>query len=161
LEWCNSYPGKDSSPYPVVHGIPPAQSSKKSAPLGVSGHNGILTSVYYEGPNISCAAFAEFEDFHSKPASLWWYVLNPTQSSFPEEERLIDTDVLFQCVYRAKLGIQVIKDRLDFIEKYFPTMYNFTVAILNGSYMFQLQSSRHQVLYVRSIKGNHIPVIYI
>jgi len=32
--------------------------------------NGILTSVYYEVPNIACAAFAEFVDFHSKPASL-------------------------------------------------------------------------------------------
>jgi len=27
--------------------------------------------------------------------------------------------------------------------------------------MFQLQSSHHQAVYVRSIKGNHIPVVYI
>jgi len=40
-------------------------------------------------------------------------------------------------------------------------MYNFTVAIINGSYMFQLHSSNHQAVYVRSIKGNHIPVVYI
>jgi len=39
-------------------------------------------------------------------------------------------------------------------------MYNFTVAIINGSYMFQLQSS-HQAVYVRSTKGNHVPVVYI
>ena len=50
------------------------------------------------------AAFTEFIDFHSKPASLWWYVLNPAQSSFPEEERLVDTDASFWCVYGAKLG---------------------------------------------------------
>ena len=66
--------------------------------------NGILTSVYYEVPNIACAAFAEFVNFHSIPPSLWWYVLNPTQSSFPEEERLVDTGVSFWCVYRGKLG---------------------------------------------------------
>jgi len=30
--------------------------------------NGILTHVYYEVPNIACAAFAEFVNFHSKPA---------------------------------------------------------------------------------------------
>ena len=40
-------------------------------------------------------------------------------------------------------------------------MHNFTVAIKNSSYMFQLQSSHHQALYVRSIKGNFIPVVYI
>ena len=44
--------------------------------------NGILTSVYYEVPNIACAAFAELVDFYSKPASLLWYVLNPTHLSF-------------------------------------------------------------------------------
>jgi len=43
-------------------------------------------------------------------------VLNPTQLSFPEEERLVDTNVSIQCVYRGKLGFQVIKDWLDFIE---------------------------------------------
>jgi hypothetical protein len=29
------------------------------------------------------------------------------------------------------------------------------------TYMFQLQSSRQQAGYVRSTKGNHIPVVYI
>jgi len=38
LDWCTSCPGKDSSPYQVGRGLPPAQSSKKSFPLGVSGH---------------------------------------------------------------------------------------------------------------------------
>jgi hypothetical protein len=64
--------------------------------------NGILTSVDYDIPKIACPAFAEFVDFHTKPASLWWYVLNPTQSSFPEKEGLIDTDVLFRGVYGRK-----------------------------------------------------------
>jgi hypothetical protein len=40
-------------------------------------------------------------------------------------------------------------------------MHNCTVAIINGSYMFQLKSSHHQAVYVRSIKGSHIPVVYI
>jgi len=39
-------------------------------------------------------------------------------------------------------------------------MYNFTVAITNGSYMFQLQSGHHQAVYVRIIKQNHILVFY-
>jgi hypothetical protein len=37
-------------------------------------------------------------------------------------------------------------------------MNSFTVAAINGSYTFQLQSSHHQAVYVRSIKGNIIPV---
>jgi len=40
-------------------------------------------------------------------------------------------------------------------------MHNFTVAITNGSYIYQLQSSHNQAAYVRSIKGNHISVAYI
>ena len=40
-------------------------------------------------------------------------------------------------------------------------MHNFTVAIINGSYIYQLQSSHNQAVYVRSIKGNHISVAYI
>jgi len=40
-------------------------------------------------------------------------------------------------------------------------MYNFTVAIINGSYTFQLHSWQHQAVYVRSIKANHISVVYI
>jgi len=40
-------------------------------------------------------------------------------------------------------------------------MYIFTVAVINGSYMFQLQSSHHQAVYVRSIKGYHISAVYI
>jgi uncharacterized protein YqjF (DUF2071 family) len=40
-------------------------------------------------------------------------------------------------------------------------MHYVTVAIINGSYMFQLQSSNQQAVYVRSIKGNHIPVVYV
>ena len=32
---------------------------------------------------------------------------------------------------------------------------------INGSYMFQLHSSHHQAVYVRSIRGNFIAVAYI
>ena len=46
-------------------------------------------------------------------------------------------------------------------QKYFPSMHNFSVAIINGSYMFQLHSSHHQAVYVRSIRGNFIPAAYI
>jgi len=40
-------------------------------------------------------------------------------------------------------------------------MHNITVAIINASYLFQLQSSHQQDVYVRSVKANHIPVVYI
>jgi len=40
-------------------------------------------------------------------------------------------------------------------------MHNFTVAIISGSYMFQLHSSHHQAVYVRFTKPNHIPAVYI
>jgi len=43
-------------------------------------------------------------------------VLNPTELLFPEEERLVDSNVLFWHLYRGKLGLQVMKDWLDFIE---------------------------------------------
>ena len=38
-------------------------------------------------------------------------------------------------------------------------MNNFTVAIINDTYMFQLQRSHHQTVYVRGTKGNHIPAV--
>jgi hypothetical protein len=40
-------------------------------------------------------------------------------------------------------------------------MHNFTVVIINGSYMSCLQSSDQLAIYVRNIKGNNIPVVYI
>jgi hypothetical protein len=40
-------------------------------------------------------------------------------------------------------------------------MHDFTVAIINGSYMFRLQSSPHQAVYMRSIKGNYVPLVYL
>jgi hypothetical protein len=46
-------------------------------------------------------------------------------------------------------------------QKYILSMHNFTVAIINGRYIYQLQSSHNQAAYVRSIKGNHISVAYI
>ena len=48
---------------------------------------------------LACAAFKESVDFHSKLASLLWYVLNPTQ-------RLVNTDALFQHVYREDLDFR-------------------------------------------------------
>jgi len=41
------------------------------------------------------------------------------------------------------------------------SILKFTAAIINGSYMFQLQISHHWALYVISIKGYFIPVLYI
>ena len=40
-------------------------------------------------------------------------------------------------------------------------MHNFTEAIINGNHMFQLQSSHHHAVYVGSINGNFILVVYI
>ena len=40
-------------------------------------------------------------------------------------------------------------------------MLGFVVAIINGSCMFRLQSSQHQTVYIRNIKGNHVPVVYM
>jgi hypothetical protein len=36
-----------------------------------------------------------------------------------------------------------------------------TVAIINASYIYHLQSRHNQAAYVRIIKGNHISVAYI
>jgi hypothetical protein len=38
-------------------------------------------------------------------------------------------------------------------------MHDFTLVIRNGRYIFQLQNN-HQAVYVRSIKGNHVPVYH-
>jgi len=40
-------------------------------------------------------------------------------------------------------------------------MHNFFVAVINGSYIYQLQSSNNQAVNVGSIKGNHVSVAYI
>ena len=40
-------------------------------------------------------------------------------------------------------------------------MYNFAVEIISGSYMFRLQSSHHQVVHNKRIKGNYIMYNYI
>jgi len=40
-------------------------------------------------------------------------------------------------------------------------MHNFTVTITNGSYMYQLHSSKQKAVYVSSIQGNHTPVVYM
>jgi hypothetical protein len=40
-----------------------------------------------------------------------------------------------------------------------PSIHNYIIIIIaNGSYMFPLQISHHQAVYVR---GNYIPVVYI
>ena len=79
------------------------QPSKKS----VSEH--FDHTLYTWKFQTACAAFAEFVEFHSKPkAGLeWnWYVPNPNLSSFPKEERLVYTDVLFWCVYEENLDFR-------------------------------------------------------
>jgi hypothetical protein len=40
-------------------------------------------------------------------------------------------------------------------------MHKVTVSILDLSYMFHARSSPYQGFYVRSTKGNHLPVDYI
>jgi len=40
-------------------------------------------------------------------------------------------------------------------------MHSFTLAIINGSYLIQLQSSHHQAVYVRNINGKFIAIVYI
>jgi len=40
-------------------------------------------------------------------------------------------------------------------------MHKFIVATINGSYMFQLHRSHHEAVYVRFVKPNHIPAVYI
>ena len=66
LDWCTSCPGKDSSPNQVGRGQP----RRRLFPWVSLILNGILTSVYHEVPKIVSDAFAEFIDFHCKPASL-------------------------------------------------------------------------------------------
>jgi len=34
-------------------------------------------------------------------------------------------------------------------------MHNFTVASIDGRYMFWLRSSQHQATYIRNVKGNY------
>jgi hypothetical protein len=46
-------------------------------------------------------------------------------------------------------------------KKYSPSLHSFTVAIIDGSYMFWLQSSHYQAVYIRSIKGNCIAEVYM
>jgi hypothetical protein len=40
-------------------------------------------------------------------------------------------------------------------------MHKFSVETVNENYMFRLQSSHHQAVYIRSIRRNCIPVGYI
>jgi len=40
-------------------------------------------------------------------------------------------------------------------------MDNFTVAITDGSYMFRLQRSHQQAVYIRNIKWDDVLVVYI
>jgi hypothetical protein len=42
-------------------------------------------------------------------------VLNPTKLLFPEEERLVDSNVAFWRLCRGKLGLRVIMEWLDFM----------------------------------------------
>jgi len=40
-------------------------------------------------------------------------------------------------------------------------MHSFAVAVINGSYMYQVQSSHHHAVYIRSMEENYIPVVHI
>jgi len=40
-------------------------------------------------------------------------------------------------------------------------MHNFAVEIISGNYMFRLQSSHHQAVYNKRIKGNYVIYNYI
>jgi hypothetical protein len=46
-------------------------------------------------------------------------------------------------------------------KKYSLSMHKFTVANTNDSYIFRLQSSRHQAVRIGSTKGYYIPVVHI
>jgi hypothetical protein len=46
-------------------------------------------------------------------------------------------------------------------EEIYPVKHRFTIAIVNSSYMFRLHSSHHQAVYIRSMTGNYIPVVYV
>lgn len=39
-------------------------------------------------------------------------------------------------------------------------MHNFTVEIINDSFIFRLQPKHYQTVYIRSITGNYIPVVH-
>jgi hypothetical protein len=66
--------------------------------------SGILTGVDCEVPRIACVLLQ----------SLWFFisnllcfggVLKPTELLFPEEERLVDSNVSFWHLYRGKFGL--------------------------------------------------------
>jgi len=40
-------------------------------------------------------------------------------------------------------------------------MHSFAVAVINGSYIYQVQSGHHQAVYIRSMKGSYVPVVHI
>ena len=119
LDWITSCPGKESSPYQVGHGLPPAQSLKKSALLVFLAINGTFTSVYYENyKHILCCShrvcrfslqtcFALMVCIESNPA-----VLSRGETCRHKcfDPVCIQTNVSIRCVYRGKLGFQVSKD---------------------------------------------------
>ena len=85
------------------------------------------------------------------------------QSLLIQNESLNTTLPKFQCMSYVKfLWCEIPIVHLEYIirEETCPSMHYFTGEIRNDSYMFQLQSS-HQTVCMRSIKGNHIPVVYI
>ena len=57
-----------------------------------------------------------------------------------------------------------IQGKETYFYKYCPGTFGYILVYCSnnkGSYMFPLQISHHQAIYVRSIKGNHIPAVYI
>ena len=46
-------------------------------------------------------------------------------------------------------------------QKYGQSKQNFSVKIINVSFMFQVENNHNQAAYVRRIKRNHILLVYI
>ena len=104
LNWCTSCPGKDSGPYEVGRGLPPAQPFKKSAPLGVSGHKWYPYQCILWSSKHSLCCFHRVWRFSFQTCFALIVCIESNESSFPQEERLVDRDVWFWRVYGGKLG---------------------------------------------------------
>ena len=63
--------------------------------------------------------------------------------------------------YILSCGISVVPLQYTVRTDMWPVNTQLYCSNYKGRYMCQLHSSHHQALYVRRIKGNHIPVVYI
>jgi hypothetical protein len=91
-----------------------------------------------------------------------------TSPQEPErEEQVLAEGNIFGCTVRAISGQE--NQVLLILKGLILPLHSFTVATVNGGYMFQLHkvatirlytSEVYQAVYIRSIKGNYIPVVY-